>query len=266
MLAGHVIIWTMRRVVLVALVACGRGRFDPIPGDASRDVPGDTSDAPGDTPPPGCNAQLELCDDFEAAQLDVSKWMWDPGVTLDATVAHRGSHAVHFQSTAVAMSQQGFFRLYETTTLPLGDPTFYVRAWVRFGALPTSTNGMEVIAAYQTTGGSMGDYLFLHANSLNIYDEFTSGYASTTAPPALDTWLCLLWTVHRDTGATGSITLAGDPESLLLPNQQTDTSPPIAALTFGIGFSAPNVDVPQPPMEMWMDDVIVDKSPLTCAQ
>jgi hypothetical protein len=247
----------MRRVVLVAVVACGRGRFDPL-GDARTDAAGDT--------PTSCIAQLELCDDFEAAQLDASKWMWDPGVTLDTTVAHRGSQSVRFHSTPVAMRTEAYFRLYEGTTLPLGDPTFYVRAWLRLGALPSSTNGLELIAAYQTTGGNKGDYLFAHAGSLDIYDEFTAGFTSTPAAPPLDTWLCALWTVQRSTGAAGSIMLGGDPAPLSLPSQQTDTAPPIAMLAFGIGFSAPNVDVAQVPLDLWMDDIIVDKSPLTCAQ
>lgn len=247
----------MRRVWLVALLGCGRLDFAPA-SDGSVDASRDAAD--GDAAA-SC-AGYEICDGFEGASF-ATVWQLDLGATLDATVAHRGSQSVHFQSTALATSQQGYFRLYESKTLPLADATFYVRAWLRFGGLPASTNGMELIAAYQTSGGSEGDYLFLHSTGLDIYDEFTAVDMATATAPPLDTWLCMLWTVHRDPTA-GSITLAGDPEMLVIDGK-TDTSPPIAVIAFGIGFSAPNVDVAQPPLDVWMDDVIVDKSPLTCA-
>ncbi|MDB4964246.1 MAG: hypothetical protein JWP01_4245 [Myxococcales bacterium] len=36
-------------------------------------------------------------------------------------------------------------------------------------------------------------------------------------------------------------------------------------VTFGIGFAGSNTPVAQPALDLWIDDVIVDPDPVTCA-
>ncbi len=153
----------------------------------------------------------------------------------------------------------------QTKTLALADPTFYVRAWVRLGALPAGTNHMELITAAQTGGTIYGDSLFVEPTGLSIYTQFSnSSYGETTAPP-LATWFCALLTVQRATTNTGSITLGGDPAPIQLTSVTTDGNPPISLMTFGIGFAGTNVSTAQPVMDVWLDDVIVTNTPVTCA-
>ena len=54
--------------------------------------------------------------------------------------------------------------------------------------------------------------------------------------------------------------------SLTLPGVTTDSSAtPIQDIGLGIGFAGTNVFNPQPALDLWFDDVIVDTQPLTCA-
>ncbi len=232
-------------VAIFAASACGRIDFD-------------------DTLAGAC-ATRELCDGFEAGAFDATTWTVDPGVTLDPAVAHRGGASAHFQSIALAKNQGGYFTLGETRTLALADATFYVRAWVRLGALPAGTNHMELVTAAQTGGTVYGDSLFVEPTGLSIYTQFSNSSYIESTPPPLGSWFCALWTVQRATTATGSITLAGDPAPIHVTSVITDGSPPLSLLTFGIGFSGTNVAAAQPVMDVWLDDVIVDRNPLTCA-
>ncbi|MGE5185283.1 MAG: hypothetical protein ACM31C_24610 [Acidobacteriota bacterium] len=264
----------MRRVTVAALVplaACGRLGFGSQPGAGDAPPAGDavSGDGSGDAPhadaAPACLASYELCDGFEAGAFDTATWTVDPGVTIDTTFAHRGGASAHFQSTVLAKNQGGYFTLGETRTLALGDPRFYVRAWIRLGALPAGTNHMELVTAAQTGGTVYGDSLFVEPTGLSIYTQFSNtSYVESTAPP-IGSWFCALWTLQRATTATGSITLAGDPAPIAIASVITDGSPPLSLLTFGIGFSGTNVATAQPVIDVWLDDVIVDGSPLTCA-
>lgn len=251
---------------IALLAACGRLHFGNDPGDpdAGPDDDGALRDGDPDTTgtdaPPACLPSYQLCDGFEGTALD-PVWTATSGVTLDSTVAHRGTSSIHIHSTQVNVGQDGDFELMQDTTLPLADPTFYVRAWARFGSLPI--NNMALIEAIQPSSANE-DAVFLYANAIGIYTQFTDQSKKTPTPPPLNTWLCLLWTVHRSTSA-GTLQLAGDVATLTINNMQTDGNPALADMNFGIGFAGPSVTVTQPPMDIWFDDIIVTNTPVTCA-
>lgn len=250
----------MRRVALVALTACGRLGFDTV-GDAARS---DALDAPGDGAP-ACLASYELCDGFEGPDFGL-QWTVDTGVTIDTTIAHRGAASAHMQLGPLAVNTGGYANVLETATLALGDTTFYVRAYVRLAALPAGNNGMELLVAAQTVGMIYGDYLFVKNGHFDIYTQFSGNSTSETTSPQLDTWTCVLWSVTRATTTTGSITLGGDPAPLAITSAQTDaTTPPITRMSFGIGFASTNVTTAQPQLDVWIDDLIVTNTPVTCA-
>ena len=45
----------------------------------------------------------------------------------------------------------------------------------------------------------------------------------------------------------------------------TDGTPPLHDMDFGIGFAGTNVNGAQPAIDVWIDDVIVNNTPITCA-
>jgi hypothetical protein len=246
-------------MVLVVVAACGRYRFDER-GDAAADL----GDAPHDIASDGapvCLASYHICDGFESG-ISASWTTTAAGISLDTTVAHRGSASVHAHVDAIAVGVNDYATIFDTQVLGLGEPMVYVRAYVMVSALPATNNRMELISATRSSSG--GDYLFLHDIELAVYSQYSTAIMKNGSPPATNTWLCMLWTVGRSTAATGTIALAGDPPPASVTTQ-TDGSPPINDLAFGIGYSGTNVNTAQPAMDVWIDDIIESPSPVTCA-
>ncbi len=244
-------------VAVVALAACGRVDFGV--GDGG----GDSGDGGGDAPGPACLSSYELCDGFETADF-APVWTVLPGATIDTSVHHRGLASAHFAMPGTTAGNDFYTNLSETTTLPLGDPTFYVRAYVLLGSLPL--DNMEIISAeQQNTGNPNEDGLFVDPGDLAIYSQFSDREADTSAPPPTGSWLCLVWSVTRATDTSGSMTLGGDVQALNRGGVVTDGDPAISEMAFGIGFAGPSVVVDQPAIELWIDDVIIANTPITCA-
>jgi hypothetical protein len=246
----------------VLLAGCGRFGFGTYGGTSADGRPGDGR-VP-DVPPDAFVCRFQLCDGFEDTTFQ-SLWTVDVGITRDTTTSHGGAASVHFHSSALNVGQGGYFTLSETQTLPLGDPTFYVRAWVKLASLPAGSNGMELLSADETTGPGYGNDVFLKSGVMDVYEQFTDQVQATSGPPPLNTWFCALWTVVRDSGSAGSLTLAGDVGPITLPSVPTDGTPAISVMSFGIGYAGPNVNVAQPAMDIWMDDLIVHNAPVTCS-
>jgi hypothetical protein len=243
---------------------CGRLEFDAVDiGDASVDGAGDGYFDASDGPTAACIDSHQLCDDFEAPTIRSFWTQQDPGTSVDRTMAHRGLASLHVHSDALAVGTTAYTTIQQTDTLALGDRTFHVRAWVRLGSLPS--NPMELIDATQP-GTDNVDALFVLEDTMAVYSQFADITRVNTAPAPVGTWFCVLWTVTRDPGTAGSISLAGDVPPAQLSNVQTDGVPPIESLGLGIGFAGTQLMVAQPAMDIWLDDVIIDNAPLTCAE
>jgi len=259
-----------RLVPVVLLAACGHLNFtgngdgggggggggDGRPNDAFL---GDGAATADDCRP----GTYELCDGFEGSTF-AAYWVVDSNVTLD-TIAHRGAHSAHFQLPALAANTTAESLITEAVTLPLGDQTFYVREFVRLGSLPAGGNAMEIISAVQTSFAHE-DALFLDAVDLAVYSQWPDNAEHNLELPATDQWLCVLFTVKRATTAIGAVTLGGDETATSLTNVETDGVPPIVDLQFGPQLAGTNAPNAEPALDMWIDDLIVDKNPLTCAE
>lgn len=251
------------RAALLLIVAAGCGRLGfGEPADAALGD-GMTGDAAGDAAEVACSPAFELCDGFEANTLDSTIWTAGAMVTLDSTRAHRGTRSVHVHMPALAAGTNSYQTLNETRTVTSGATTFWIRGWFWLSALPAGANGMELISAERPS--TAGDYVFVFSDSTHIYTQFAnaSRTAMTTVP--IGSWFCVIFKVVRSTGATGLLALSGDAPALTLANVQTDAAPPMTVVTIGIGFSAGNVPVPQPALDLWVDDVIAHPAPVTCA-
>jgi hypothetical protein len=247
--------------VVVLVPACGRFGFD------DHSAAGDAGDAPrADVPgaPDAFVCPYELCDGFEGTSFD-PVWTALPGASLDNTVFHRGTQSAHFHSNALTSGQNAYVQIMQSSTLPLGATTFYVRAWVRLSSVPANGNGMELITAEQSSSVNE-DAVFLHATTLDLYEQWTDSGQATLAPAPTNTWFCLLWSVTRNTGTSGSEMLAGDVGPITLTNVPTDGAPLISVMGFGLNFAGTNVVNAQPAMDGWIDDVLIASTPLTCAE
>ena len=266
----------MRAVAwLVVLAGCGRFGFGSTDGNrdgASGDgLIGDGAigdgaigdGGTGDAADPACLQGYSVCDGFEGGTIDTSTWMIDPAVTLDTTHVHRGLQSAKVHMDAFGVGQNRYVSLDETKTITAGATTFWVRAWLWLSALPAGGNGLELITAERP--GSAGDYVFVFSNRTSVYTQFGSQSMNSTSLIPVGSWFCAIFKVVRSTGNTGSLDLSGTGPMIPLPNVQTDAAQPMQIITIGIGFSGSNVPDPQPALDLWVDDVIVHTSAVTCA-
>ena len=254
----------MSRWLALALscTACGRFGFgaDPDAGGHGSDVGSAASDAGHDgTTGPSC-AGFDICDQFEDPVLSS---VWDTfGDVTHATLAHRGSGAVHFAVPAVAAGGMGGALIRDTMTLAGGTaPEFWLRIWVRFGAHADVQNHLELLSADEFTGGGLGDYVFAEADVTALYSQFDNMTAELPIAIPLNTWTCLIWHVQPN---AGTMTLNGDLGSSSYSGM-LNGSPPITVIDIGPNLDPTNVAVDQPAFEVWLDDVIIHHAAVTCA-
>lgn len=252
-------------VLLVLATACGRIDFG-IVADAGANVPGDVVDATDAGPDArtfSCAGYL-ICDDFEGSIGP--EWFADPGVTLDPTIAHRGTQSARMRMPALQAGMTGSARLAEFTALATVPAVVWVRGWFRASALPASTNALELIAVDRDGGGPAGNYVFLRSDRVQVYNAPSLLQDSTSAPAPIDTWFCVAFQVTFSTTANGSLQMASDSlDALSLTDVITnDASEPVDGLGVGPYFAGTNVDDVQPSFDIWVDDLIVHTSEVTC--
>ncbi|HTL34092.1 MAG TPA: hypothetical protein VL326_13275, partial [Kofleriaceae bacterium] len=187
-------------------------------------------------------------------------------ITIDTTVAHRGAQSIKAHTPLRNAGQAGYAILLESQTFTATPATLWVRGWFRLSALPAGNNGMELIFAGQNPQPQQGDYVFMHAGDLGLYDQFDGTIMNNATVPPLNTWFCVVFQVTLATTATGVMKMTSDSQPpVTLNNVVTQSSPPIDLLQIGIGYASGNVNVSQPATDMWMDDILVSGSTLTCA-
>jgi hypothetical protein len=257
----------MRCGVWAAIVAagCGRFAFDPRAlGDGSvGDGAGDGSgDGAGDAAELVCLGSYDVCDGFEGSTID-PLWMPDPMITIDTTRAHSGASSAHVHTPAFGVGMDSYTLLAEEMTLMTAS-TLWIRSWLWLSALPAGANGLELVAAQ--TPGAGGDYLFVFSDQTHVYSQYAglNDVSPVTVPTGV--WFCAVFKIVRATTPTGSLEASGDVPLLVLPNAATDGVPPLQYITIGLGFAGTNVVVPQPALDLWIDDVIIDDAPVTCQQ
>lgn len=269
--------------VCAALSGCGRYAFDrqldaagPQGSDAGPADAGPADAGPGDAVDASPMADafdagaacagFALCDSFEGATFD-PMWTVGTNVSIDTMHAHRGTHSVHVHVPALAVNQEAYSQLGERTTLAGATPpvTFYVRAWFLLGARPAGANHMEAISIEPATSAPVADYSFVYADDVALYAQGSDATRLAGVAAPVNTWFCLVMKVVRDPSA-GQLTLTSDVVPTISLTAQTDaTATPIRVISFGAGFSGTNVVDPQPALDLWFDDVIVDPQPVTCA-
>lgn len=246
------------RAAWLVVLAAGCGRF----GFSDREATdGNTRDR-ADTQSSVC-MNAAVCDDFERSNIG-SGWDALGAVAIDTTFAHSGTSSVHMHIEPISAGGSIEARLANPTILAT-QGALWIRAWIKLGSLPAGSNHMEIMCADQTTSPFNGDCVFLYSNQTTLYTQFTSLTELGSAPPVLP-WFCFVWKLVRSP-TTGSMHLTSDViADIDMPSQQTDSAVnPIDVLVIGPNFSPGNVPNAQPALEVWIDDVIVSTSPVSCS-
>lgn len=252
--------------MLVVAAGCGRLGFDgAAPSDGAVDADDSDIGGPGDDAPQEvtCSPAFDICDGFEDG-LDTALWTVHPAATLDTSFAHRGNNSIRIHTDAFGAGQQSYRMISETRTLAANPTAFWVRGWFYLSALPAGGNGMELITAQRP--GNEGDYVFVFRNRTTVYSQYSGASREAPAPAPVGSWFCAVFEIVRSTTTNGSLALTGDLPAIDLNDTATDSATqPMVVVTLGAAFSSANVSDAQPAFDLWIDDVIVHRAPVSCS-
>jgi hypothetical protein len=245
--------------LVVVSLGCGRLSFDPLvtATDASTDVLQDAEI------PLNCTGRI-ICDGFEGTNL-APNWNTQTAsgtVAIDTMRSHRGGRALRAHTNAGISGDSRKAEIVDTTQLPTNATPriLYTRMW---GYFPSPhANAYNQYITYANTSGNgfaMGD------RNLNIttnhFDAVAFGESGTTQLPR-DRWVCLQF--EAPTNQTGTV------RAFIDGNEVTDialavTAPEAAMTQLFIGIDWAGLSMTIPAVDVWLDDLIVDDSPISCA-
>jgi hypothetical protein len=256
--------------VVLVLAGCGRlnfggngatdgGRTDTTTGDGRiRDAAGD-----GVLATTCGTAGAMACDGFEGA-ID-PMWTLDTfagTITLDTTRAYRGTSSAHVHIDPIsAATTNPRAALYGPAGLPVTG-TVYFRVWMYVASPLYSTayfNQMINAADVPGNGISMGSRNGVFANN-----DYTSlNYAESATAFPLDRWTCLQFQMPSGTSGTSRVFVDGtELTDIALATAGTQPAPSHVY----IGLEWVGTPATMPAADAWVDEVIVDSQPTTCAQ
>jgi hypothetical protein len=256
------------RVVIATVTAlapaCRHGFERAVPHDSA---PGDVDALADDgslvDAAPPCAAGLLLCDLFDGP-IDTTTWTVYGDVQPDTAIKRRGASSLRMHIAAVGPDTEIGSYVGVAGTLITSHPTLWLRAWMRMSALPISTNALELISLQRA--GSSGNFVFSRAANTQLYHQFDNRSASAGVGLPLDTWFCLVWRVTVATNNLGSSDLTSDVVPMIAISSSTTQGPQAVNFAgFGPFFSASNVDVAQPAITVWIDDVIIHDQAVSCS-
>jgi hypothetical protein len=218
-----------------------------------------------------CPTGVLLCDGFESGTIDPV--IWDQSttttvgtVTPDNTRAHRGAWSLHLHTSAITSGGTAIATVGENHTFTSAGQTFFVRAYYYFPSGTASTAVATLLDASQTSGAGDDVSLAIDHDALSMYDGFAAGAytASTTPLVPLDAWTCVEWEVDTGTPNQMHAWVNGTQVTQLDLMEATTGTPQIGGLDVGLGIYPPNASTAA--LDVWLDDVIVDRARIGCAR
>jgi thrombospondin type 3 repeat protein len=264
----------------------GGGIGDACPPDSLEDggvadlaVPGDNDLATGGdlAVVPSCSTETGVlfCEDWEAsATINSSTWnalVAAPDVAeinTDLRFVHRGAHSLHLQIASFAAGMSRGAQLGESATFPTVNnaPTFWVRTWFLVPAAPASGNDVRLFVT-DNAASTKGMGVNVNATRLALQDYIGSSPESdSTTAPTFGSWSCFVWRIDVSATTTGSVSLTGVNIPAVAPIVSAVTEPPNNLTQLRVGPFLPSVASAQPTYDVYVDDILVDTKPLTCAE
>jgi hypothetical protein len=254
------------RLLVLLVAGCGRLQFESHgTGDAgSADARRADAAADGVLATTCGTFTSQECDGFEGSSVD-PKWTLDTAngsITIDTTRAYRGSSSVHLHIDPTTGSSNPRATLYGVGGLqPAITGRIYFRVWMWIATPLTPTIFNQMINAANTAGQgiSMGSRNGVLAN--NNYTDTTYAESATALP--FDRWTCLQFEMPSNT--TGDIRMFVDGTELTDATLTKTTAQPAPSHVF-MGLEWVGSPTGYPAADAWMDEMVIDTSPTTCAQ
>jgi hypothetical protein len=245
---------------LLVLCGCGRIGFDSS-GTSTGDGGGS---GVADAGPSLCaGTQVLVCDGFEGV-LD-AQWSIDAfggGVMTDSTHAYRGAKSIHVHTDAIVTpTPDPRATLMTSQGLPVTG-TIYARVWAYF-ASPNPTVFFDQLVNFANiagTGISLGAQDGFMVN--NDYTAPVYSQSATVHLP-LDRWTCLQLAIPSGTSGTSRAYVDGA-EVVDIAITKAPVQPRSDHVYLGLEWVG-NI-ASQPAVDAWIDEVIIDNAPTTCAE
>lgn len=255
-------------VIAVALGACGRFGFDDrAANDASRareDVLAD--DVSGDSNASLCDVSTALvCDGFTQTTLNPR---WTPDFTsgaimVDAQRSYRGTSSLHAStSTITSATTNPHASIVSYDGLGTVTGIVYAREWIYIPATFPTVEFAQVMNFADDAG--LGISLGTRDGFL-VNNDYTSGMykQSTTVPLPVGRWACFQMEMPSGSTATARVFVDGVEVSDIAITR-TSTQPRPTHVYVGLTWIGTLSSLPA--SEVWIDELVIDSAPTTCAQ
>jgi hypothetical protein len=211
-----------------------------------------------------CPGTFKICDGFETATLD-ARWTSDlhgGTITVDTSRAYRGASSLHLHTDAAATAGfTPFANLVTYSTLPY-TTTAYARAWFFFPS-NYSSEFNQVLNFSESTGQGVAFATAGGHPILNDYSTPNSYMQSATVTLPTNQWVCLSLSLSQ-TGTSGTVKQLVNDVEVSDTTFASAATPAMDHIYLGLDWVGNPASFPA--TDLWMDEVVINDSPVGCAQ
>jgi hypothetical protein len=208
-----------------------------------------------------------VCDGFEESTIN-ARWIQNSlkgTLSIDNTRAYRGNSSLHVHTDQITSStfDPGATVRTSQNFNTLGVGIVYVRAWAFLQApFPTTFNQLLNFATNTGEGAAMSTAGGSGHVAINDYAGTPLWNEANTATIPTGRWVCLQFSLPTGQAGTAHVSLDGTviDSDLVIPTPQ----PVPDHIYCGLDWSATVTS--QSAADLWLDEIIVDKNPTTCAE
>jgi hypothetical protein len=253
-----------RLVLLVAIAACGRVAFAPAPApvpDASDPLgDGATDDARVVQSCAITHPQALLCDGFEATDMGPWNYLVQQQGRAERTTARAflGAASLETETFDVSVTKAARWGLSDLFSgLDAGD--LYVRAYLQLSSATQIVDHASILVVANGSPPYPSTFVLLRPGTLSVLTDGV-GIAVPYAFPR-DRWVCVQ--LHIAIASDGYTELSVDGEQVArTAAMNTRVAGGYTTLDVGVHYAT----APQPPVQLWIDEVVADTSPIACAE
>jgi hypothetical protein len=208
-----------------------------------------------------CPGTFKICDGFEDATIN-ARWSQDTSggtFTLDNTFSYRGNQSLHLHDNGAASAgADPFTNLVTHMAFPLSGVA-YARVFFYFP--PTYPGAFNQVMNFSDESGN--GVAFATKTDNPLLNDYTTPVAynqsSTTIP--LGQWVCLSMSVVQGTNPGAVKLFVKDAEVTDVTANNTGT-PTWSHIYIGMDWVGNPAN--QPATDIWIDEVVINDSPVLC--
>lgn len=209
-----------------------------------------------------CPGTYKICDGFEAATVD-ARWSKDTDnagtFTIDNTRAFRGKQSLHIHDNGGGSGSSPFTNLVTHSQFPLSG-TAFVRAYFFFP--PGYQSAFNQVLNFSDESGNGASFATKNGHPvLNDYSPPTAFNESATPLPTGE-WVCLSMSMTQ-TAATGTVKLFLRDAEVADVTATGVGTPSMSHIYIGLDWVNNTSAVAA--SDVWVDEIIINDSPVTCA-